>query len=96
MQTEWTPTGQICSIRAIKEQIILTDYAAAALLQLCLTLQHYELQPTLWTERPLSTGILQARILEQAAMPSSRGPSRRRDGTCISYVSCTGRQVPYH
>ena len=31
-------------------------------------------------------GILQARILEWAAMPSSRGPSRHRDQTLVSHV----------
>ena len=30
--------------------------------------------------------ILQARILEQVAVPSSRGSSRLKDGTCVSYV----------
>ena len=35
-------------------------------------------------------GILQARILAWAAMPSSRGSSQPRDRTCISYVSCIG------
>ena len=33
-------------------------------------------------------GILQARILEWVAMPSSRGSSRTRDQTRISCVSC--------
>ena len=37
-------------------------------------------------------GILQARILEQVAMPSSRGSSRSRAGT---WVSCIGRQILY-
>ena len=32
-------------------------------------------------------GILQARILEWVAIPSSRGSFQPRDGTCISYVS---------
>ena len=41
-------------------------------------------------------GILQARILERVAVPSSRGSSRPGDGTCISYVSCDGGQVRYH
>ena len=41
-------------------------------------------------------GILQARILEWVAMPSSRGSSQLRDQTPISYVSCIGRQVLYH
>ena len=40
-------------------------------------------------------GILQPRILEWDAMPSSRGSSRPRDRTHISYVSCIGRRVLY-
>ena len=41
-------------------------------------------------------GILQARILEWIAMPSSRRSSWPRDWTHISYVSCIGRWVLYH
>ena len=41
-------------------------------------------------------GILQARILEWVAKPSSRGASWLRDWTHISYVSCIGRGVLYH
>ena len=41
-------------------------------------------------------GILQARILEGVAMPSSRESSRPRDQTGVSYVSCSGRWVLYH
>ena len=41
-------------------------------------------------------GIPQARIPEWAAMLSPRGSSWPRDRTCISYVSCAGRQVLYH
>ena len=40
-------------------------------------------------------GILQARVLEWVAMPSSRGASRPRDGTLSSSISCVGRRVPY-
>ena len=40
--------------------------------------------------------ILQARILEWVAMPSSKGSSWPRDLTSISYVSCIGRRVLYH
>ena len=40
-------------------------------------------------------GISQARILEWVAMSSSRGSSRPRDRTHVSYVSCVGRQVLY-
>ena len=36
-------------------------------------------------------GILQERILEWVAMPSSRGSPQPRDQTHISYVSCVGR-----
>ena len=41
-------------------------------------------------------GILQARILEWVAMPSSRGSSWPRDRTWVSYISCIGRWVLYH
>ena len=40
-------------------------------------------------------GILQARILEWVAMPFSRGPSRPRDQTLVSCLSCTDRRVLY-
>ena len=40
-------------------------------------------------------GILQARILEWVAMPSSRGSSQPREGTLISYVSFIGEWVLY-
>ena len=38
-------------------------------------------------------GILQARILEWVAMPSSKGSSQPRDRTC---VSCIGGWILYH
>ena len=41
-------------------------------------------------------GILHARILEWGVMLSSRGSSRPRDWTHMSYVSYIGRQVLYH
>ena len=40
--------------------------------------------------------ILQARIPEWVATTSSRGSSWPRDRTCISCVSCIGRQILYH
>ena len=43
-----------------------------------------------WTaarQAPLSMGILQARILEWVAMPSSRGSSRPRDRTQVSRIA---------
>ena len=39
--------------------------------------------------------IIQARILEHIAMPSSKGSSWPRDQTHVSYVSCIVRQVLY-
>ena len=41
-------------------------------------------------------GILQARILEWVAMPSSRGSSWPKVQIHISYIFCIGRQVLYH
>ena len=40
--------------------------------------------------------ILQARVLDWVAMPSSRGSSTPRDQTHVSCVSCIGRQILYH
>ena len=37
--------------------------------------------------------ILQARIPEWPAVPSSRGSSRPRDQTCVSYVCCIDRRA---
>ena len=65
----------------------------AKLLQLCLTLCN----PMGHKLPGFSVyGILQAWILEWVAMPSSRGSSQPRDQTCVSYISCIGRQVLYH
>ena len=41
-------------------------------------------------------GILQARILEWVATPSSRESAQLRDQTQVSYVSYIGRQVLNH
>ena len=41
-------------------------------------------------------GTLQARILEQVAISSSRGSSPPRDWTHNSFVSCIGRWILYH
>ena len=39
-------------------------------------------------------GVLQARMLEWVAEPSSRGSSQTRNRTCISYISRIGGWVP--
>ena len=60
--------------------------------QSCLTLcNHMDCGPPGCSDH----GILQARILEWVAMPSSRGSSWPRDQTYISHVSCIGRWVLY-
>ena len=41
-------------------------------------------------------GIFQARILQWVAMSYSKVSSQPRDQSCISYVSCIGRQILYH
>ena len=41
-------------------------------------------------------GILQARILEWVAMPSTMGSSLPRDQTQVSCISCISRQILYH
>ena len=41
-------------------------------------------------------GILQARILERAAISSSRGSSQPRNQTRVSYSSYIGKMVLYH
>ena len=38
-------------------------------------------------------GIFQARILEWVAISNSRESPQPRDQTCVSCVSCTGRQI---
>ena len=70
---------------------LMHAWVCAKSLQLCLTLcDPMDCSP------PGSSvhGVLQARILEWVAKPSSRGSSWSRDRTCIFYVSCIGRREP--
>ena len=56
----------------------------------CAALGHVQLFATQWIlahQAPLSMGILQARILEWLAMPSSRGSSQPRDQTQVSHIA---------
>ena len=79
--------------KAVGVGVLITDTVRAKSLQSC---------PTFYDPMDCSPpgssvhGILQARILEWVAMPSSRGSSLPRDQTCISYASYIGRQVLYH
>ena len=55
----------------------------------CQSLSHVWLFATPWIvacQAPLSTGILQARILEWVAIPFSRGSSQRKDQTWVSWI----------
>ena len=58
----------------------------------CVRAKSCQLCPTLCNPMDCSPpgssvhGILQARILEWVAMPSSRGSSQPRDQTCVSYI----------
>ena len=56
---------------------------------MCQLLSHVQLLVTYAVahQAPLSMGILQARILEQVAMPFSRGPSQPRGQTRVSYIA---------
>ena len=45
---------------------------------------------------PIGHGILQGRLLERVAVPSSRGSFQPKDRALVSYISCNGRQVLYH
>ena len=71
-------------------------------LYVCVHAKSLQLCPTLCNPMNYSPpgssihGILQARILEWVAMPSSRGSSQPRDQTHVSYISCIGRWVLYH
>ena len=69
----------------------------AVMLAACVHAKSLESSPILCdpTDPPGSSvhGILQARILEWVAMPSSRGSSWPRDRTRVFHVSCTSRRV---
>ena len=67
----------------------------------CVCVKSLQSCPTLCNPYGLWPGssvceILQARIVEWVAMPSSRESSQPRDWIHISYVSCTGRWILYH
>ena len=59
-------------------------------------------QPTLCGHMDLSPpgssarGIFQARVLQWVAMSYSKVSSQPRDQSCVSCVSCIGRQILYH
>ena len=82
----------LCTVnKSLLEERIVIIFISA-LPQSCLTLCHpVDCSP------PGSSvhGILQARILEWVATPSSRGSSEPRDQNYVSYMPYIGRQVLY-
>ena len=94
------PHNNLDELRLQKWQSALTRAQSKTKMTVCA--KSLQSCPTLWDSMDCSPpgssvhGILQASILEWVAMPSSRGSSRPRDQTQVSYVSCTGRWVLYH
>ena len=78
-----------------KKMMSLSMCVCARSLQLCSTLGD-SMDYGLSEASPSVRGTLQARILKWIVMPSSRESSLPRDQTCVSYVSCIGRQILYH
>ena len=72
------------------------------ILTVCMCVKSLQLYPTLCgpmdcsRQAPLSMRILQARILEWVAMPSSRGSSLPRDQTFVSRIYLHCKWVLYH
>ena len=86
----WMRTSPKWPLEAMPQRIFcLSQRMCAKSLQSCLT----PCKPM--TSLPGSSvyGILQARILEWVAMPSSRESCRPRDWTWVSYIFFTGRQM---
>ena len=94
-----TPTN----VKKYSQNTYLTiDSYPAYIKNSCVRAKSLQLYPTLCDLMDCSPpgssvhGILQVRILEWVAMPSPRGSSRPRDGTCVSYLLCIGKWVLYH
>ena len=68
----------------------ITTFLISYVLFYVKSLSHVQVFATAQTaagQAPLSMGILQARILEWVAMPSSRMSSQPRDQTQVSYIA---------
>ena len=72
-------------------------WGEGAILDTPCVLSRLRLFAALWTvvhQAPCPWNF-QTRILKQVAISSSRGSCRPRDGTSVSGISCTDRQVVY-
>ena len=83
--------GSVCSLLSIHVQYRKCIYAKS--LHSCMTLCDPMDCSSLGSS---AHGVLQARILEWVAMPSSSGSSRPRVRTHVSFISCIGRRTLYH
>ena len=89
----------ILQLRKLRHSNHVLDFMFLSSAQL---LNHVQLFVILWTVAhliPLSIEFFQARILEQVAISYSRGFSQPWDWahvSCLSCISCVGRQIVYH
>ena len=75
-----------------KRYVAASCVCVCSVAQLCLFCNHMDCSP----QGSYVHGIIQARILEWAAISSSRGSSPPRDQTHVSYGSYIGRNILYH
>ena len=106
LQPLWRAVGNVITVKKCLPQdtaITLLGMYSVEMLA-CMHVHAKSLQPcpTLWDTMNCSPpgssahGILQARILKWVAMPWSRGSSRPKDWTFVSYISWIGKWVHYH
>ena len=79
----WTSTFFLCEL----QENCLTFLNYSTVLYLVACVWHFVTPCTVAFQAPLSMGILQARILEWVAMPSSRESSQPRDQTHVSRIA---------
>ena len=91
------PHPELSFMRFLEELLANAEYQASG--SRVLSPSRVQLSATPMDHSPPGSsvhGILQARILEWVAMPSSRGFSRPRDRTIVSSISSTGMWILYH
>ena len=93
----FSPRSVLLKLEVVKGHVFISNMSqantsmhACSVARWCLTLRFHGLWPT----RLLAHGILQARALEWAAMPSSRGSSGPRDRTRICLLHRQADSLP--
>ena len=82
--------------------VVISCVCVCVYARMCMHGKSLQLCLTLWDPMDCSLpgssvqGILQTKILEWVAVPSSKGSFWPRAWTCISYVPCIDRQILYH